>query len=421
MRASIQRQASRTLLLACAAGLFAGPVLAEPIYGLLGTIAVPVNTAVNPSGQFSSYDIGFFDANTQDYYIADRSNAAVNVFSAATNTYVTRIGGFVGAAATTSRSGPDGVLVVNGGGLHQLWAGDGNSTLQGFSIGANHTYTPLPGSPLATGGSLRVDELAYNPTNQRLLVTNNADSPPFSTLVNAATNTLGPRTAFNGVAGVAPPAYNAITGKFYLNVDTATGPGAVSEIDPTTGAVLRTFDLATISGGTVTACGPTGLTTGPGGQMLVGCGVASQSIIIDPTKAGTGANVFVKGITQTSGADQVWYDPTTNRYFLADRSDASGPVLGIIDAATNNFLQNVPTTPGDHSVAVDPVSGEVFVPLGATIGTAVNTICGNGCIGIYGVVGQTQVPEPGSLGLLAGALAGFGGLLRLRGRRTATS
>jgi hypothetical protein len=423
MRAPVQRQASRSLLLACVAGLFAGPALADPIYGLLGTIPVPANTAVNPSGKFSSYDISFFDANTQDYYIADRSNASVDVFSAATNTYVTRIGGFAGAAASTSASGPDGVLVVNGGGLHQLWAGDGNSTLKGFSIAAGHSYTPLPGSPLSTGGALRVDEMAYNPANQRLIVANNADMPPFSTLVNAASNTLGPKTVFNGAGapaadGIEQPAYNAATGKFYVTVDTATGPGAVSEIDPNTGAVLRTFDLAAISGGAVTACGPTGLTAGPGGQMLVGCGVASQSIIIDPTKAGTGTNILVKSIKETSGADQVWYDPTTNRYFLADRNDPSGPVLGIINAATDSFLQNVPTTPGDHSVAVDPVSGKVFVPLGATVGTAVNTVCTDGCIGIYGVVGQTPVPEPGSLGLLASALAGFGGLRRVRSRKT---
>jgi len=58
----------------------------------------------------------------------------------------------------------------------------------------------------------------------------------------------------------------------------------------------------------------------------------------------------------------VWFDPTSDRYFLAARLNPGGPVLGIIDGLTETFLENVGTTPGDHSVAVDPVSGEVFVP-----------------------------------------------------------
>ncbi len=420
MRAPIQRQTLRTLLLACATGLFADPALASPIYGLIGTIPVPADTAVNPSGKFSSYDISFFDANTQNYYVADRSNASVDVFSAATNTFITRVGGFVGVGPTTSVSGPDGVLVVNLPGQHQLWAGDGNSTLKSFNIGPANTYTPaFP--PLNTGGTKRVDEMAFDPSTNHIIVANNADNPPFSTIYNAATGARITRTTFNGVGtpnatgGIEQPTYNATTGKFYISVVqvNGTGPGGVAEVDPNSGAVTRYIDLASFG---ISACGPAGLTTGLGGKLLVGCGDPSQSIILDPTK--TGAATLVATIPQTSGADEVWYDPTTNRYFLADRSDPSGPVLGIIDAVTNSFLQNVPTAPGAHSVAVDPVSGEVFVPLGASAGSANNTICGAGCIGIYGVVGQTAVPEPGSFGLLVSTLAGFAGLLAWRARKT---
>lgn len=429
MRTPIEGPALRTLLLAgtTAAGLFAGPAaVAAPIYGLVGTIAVPADTAVNPSGRFGSYDIGFFDANTQDYYIADRSNAAVDVFSAATNSYVTRVGGFVGlpASGVTSLSGPDGVLTVNLPGQHQLWAGDGNSTLKGYSIGGTNaapTYAQLAFSPLGTGGTRRVDEMAFDPTTKNIVVANNADTPPFTSIYDTATGALVAKTTFNGAngtpnatGGIEQSVYDPTTGKFYLSVvqTNGTGPGGVAEIDPSTGAVTRYVDFASLG---INACGPAGITAGPGGKLLVGCGSPSQSIVLDPTK--TGAATLVATIPQTSGADEVWYDPTTNRYFLADRSDPSGPVLGIIDALTNGFLQNVPTVPGAHSVAVDPVSGEVFVPLGASAGTAVNAVCDAGCIGIYAVVGQTAVPEPGSLGLLAGALAGFAGLLGWRGRR----
>jgi hypothetical protein len=146
---------------------------------------------------------------------------------------------------------------------------------------------------------------------------------------------------------------------------------------------------------------------------MIGCGVASQSILLDPNaNGGTGST---KAFSQVSGEDMVWFDPTTQRYFLAARFNPGGPVLGIIDGLTETFLQNVRTTPNDHSVAVDPVSGEVFVPFGGSFGSAVNTVCPSGCIAVFGV------PESGSLLLLGTGLIAVGSLSwhrRATGRRT---
>ncbi len=105
----------------------------------------------------------------------------------------------------------------------------------------------------------------------------------------------------------------------------------------------------------------------------------------------------------------MWFDPKTGRYFLAARLNPGGPVLGIIDGNSEQWLENIPTTPGDHSVAVDPVSGEVFVPMG---GVAGNGLCPNGCIAVY-----RPVPEPGSLSLMAVSLIGLAGFIRYRRRR----
>ena len=76
---------------------------------------------------------------------------------------------------------------------------------------------------------------------------------------------------------------------------------------------------------------------------------------------------------------------------------------------TDTWLENLPTRPADHSVSVDPVTGEVFVPFG---GIAGNTECPGGCVAVF-----AEVPEPSSLPLLFTAvvgLLGFGAHRRWR-------
>src|SRR5213592_1486670 len=128
-------------------GLGVAPGHAAPVYVLLTTIPVPSNPAGNvQGGAFTGYDIAYFDGNTQLMYLADRSNASVDIFSAQTNSFVGRVGGtgnlFVGiqpkpvnpATINNDISGPDGVVVANFGGAKQLWAGDGPSLLKGFDL-----------------------------------------------------------------------------------------------------------------------------------------------------------------------------------------------------------------------------------------------------------------------------------------------
>ncbi len=410
----------------CAAIFAASPAHAA-LYSLETTIPVPA-APTNATGLFTTYDISFFDANTQLYYLADRSNASVDVFSATTDSFVARLPGYQGIQATTSVSGPDGVLVVNAGGLHQLWAGDGNSTITGYAIGGTNTaptYTKLPGSPISTvlpgqtaAQDKRVDEMAYDPATHTILAANNAATPPFASIINvSATPSLGGQTVFNGTSntpnaagGIEQPVYDPKTGTFFVSIPqigtAATDPGGVSEVNATTGAVIRTISFAALDP-TITSCSPAGLAIEASGNLVVGCGNASQTLVLNPSGNGS----IVAKLPQTSGADEVWCDPTSAKCFLADRSDPSGPVLGIIDANTNTFLQNIPTDVGDHSVAVDPVSGQVFVPSGA------GAACPSGCILVFGPSAVVAAREPATLPILATALLGVFGLVRARSRQ----
>src|SRR5947209_1076834 len=68
------------------ATLGAGVASAQPAnYSLRTLITVPPTAAnVQPGGAFTSFDIGFFDPVSRNYFIADRSNASVDIISGST-------------------------------------------------------------------------------------------------------------------------------------------------------------------------------------------------------------------------------------------------------------------------------------------------------------------------------------------------
>src|SRR5438105_2699906 len=162
--------------------LAAFPAGADPVtYALLTSIPVPSDEAnVQPGGAFTSFDISFFDPVTRNDYVADRSNASVDIFSGSSLTFLGRATGFTGQLATTSVSGADGVLTVTSGGTTTLFAGDGNSTLKVFN--ATNPAAPFLQQSISTGGTTRVDEMAYSPLTKQVLAANNAETPAYGNL-----------------------------------------------------------------------------------------------------------------------------------------------------------------------------------------------------------------------------------------------
>jgi hypothetical protein len=292
-----------------------------------------------------------------------------------------------------------------------------------------------------TCGDMRADEMSYDEKDKVLLVDNGDPGVPFITAIDvshvvnrtgtvsqqhclptipnqpysfanpptcilgqiwfdgAPTNSTGscnvassaPLAGISGVpcihapvapAGLGGSAFNPNTGHF-LSTLPNNGPdpsiGEVEEIDFTAFGTARPVITKTFP---IKNCMPTSIVQGPGNNFLVGCadhdGVAfpPNEYVIDGT-----SGTILATIDKVGGVDEIWFNPGDNRYYLAARDMPGGPVLGVIDAKSNQWLMNAATNSNSHSVAVDPSNNHIFVPMqsGGTCGTQSQ----NGCIAVY--------------------------------------
>jgi hypothetical protein len=318
---------------------------------------------VNSPVGLGTFDISFVDASRGLYVLADRTNASVDFFNSRDDTFMGRVGGFAGAKATSSVSGPNGVTIV---GDKEVWASDGDS-----SVKVIDTATFKVVDRISTGGRFRCDEMAWDSADHVLAVANNADTPPFVTLINTDTHKILKKIVFDGTngtpdatkTGIEQSQWSSRTDLFYVSVPQIfpADPtrGGISVIDPSSMSVRATFPVRN--------CSPAGLAVGPTDEAVIGCSasfggrpnVLTQSLVINIKTGSVDAT-----IPQVGGSDEVWYDPATTHYYLAARRDTdtngkTTPVLGTIDARTNLFDGNVPTSTSAHSVAADPVSHHI--------------------------------------------------------------
>jgi hypothetical protein len=422
---------NRTLL-CTAVGLLAAATLGTNAFAmdreggavrLLTTVPIPGTKANTSGGNMYVFDISFVDQATQTYYVADRSNAVVDVVDTRSNKLISQISAkpaFKGFTGTNATSGPNGVVAA----FPWLFVTDANSRVVSINVSTGNTV-----GDVSTGGApgLRADELAYDANDGLLLVVNNADTPPFATLINVNKTTgaltVGKRitfdTAHTGVDatnGAEQPVWEPVTGKFYLSIP-QTGPNAKD------GAVVRISPAGTVEAKyPVEFCQPAGLTLGANLDLLANCSVVFDTAgnPWDPTQNVTAAPIQVildartgaidKVIPGVGAGDEAWFNKGDGNYYTAASASPLRPtevigatpltaqgaaILGVIDAREQTLKQLVPTfnvpavTTGPllhaastaHSVAASAENNHVFMPIGAN---NVFPNCLTGCIAVYG-------------------------------------
>ncbi len=183
-------------------------------------------------------------------------------------------------------------------------------------------------------------------------------------------------------AGIGGSTFIPATKKFLVTNANSTGNLTVGSLDvvdpfnPGGPAVVNSFPVFN--------CMPSGVVNGPGNEVLVTCAdhdgetFPPNEYIID----GTNGNILAT-IDTVGGVDEAWYNgpPGDNRYYLAARDMPNGPVMGVIDAKSHLWLQNVTTGSNSHSIAVEPSNNHAFVPTQS--GAICGTISGQGCINVY--------------------------------------
>lgn len=332
-----------------------------------------VTTIQIPGNQLASFDISWIDPIGEFYLLADRSNSSLDVISTANNTVLFQVPGFVGFTGDNNTSGPDGVLTVN---HRDAWVGDGDSTVKVIDL-TTHAITDT----ISTGGTKRADELCFDARNRVIMIANDADTPPFVTFISTDPGhaVLGKINYPQATNGLEQCQWSPRTGLIYFavpEVNGNVGHGVIDVIDAKSMSIVNTFPMT---------CEPAGLTLGPDFQALVGCNDTNGIRVINLSD-GSVARIF-----NLNGGDEVWYNPGDDHYFAAVANNTNGgPLLAVIDAEARRLDQSITGGVGDHSVAADPNTNQVYFPRRPV---PTDPACLNGCIDVLGPNGPNNLGQ----------------------------
>ena len=390
-------------------GAAIGTVLTIPLHVARADEKLVLVDKIDVGGNgLGAFDISYIDPKRDLYVLADRTNASVDFVNVSDLTFTGRVDTFTGVVlnangtANNSKSGPDGVVIVS---HKEVWAGDGDSTVKVIDLASRSIVKTIP---TGTPDQLRVDEMAYDPTDHIIAMANNAAQPPFVTMIDTKSHDIIGKIVFDGsngtpnatLTGIEQPQYSGQTGLFYVSVPqivpgtdaASTSRGGVAVIDPIQNKVIATYE--------VDNCSPTGLALGPNNQAMVGCGgafgtapnVITQTALISLTDGHLIKNIPI------GGADEVWYDAGTKHYYIPARNNmnpdgTANPVLGAVDFKSLELDRTVPISTTSHSIAVDPYSHAIFIPTGFVPPNSkpetdpTNPCPKHGCIAVYLPIG----------------------------------
>ncbi|HXQ61101.1 MAG TPA: hypothetical protein VN796_02135, partial [Acidimicrobiales bacterium] len=158
----------------------------------------------------------------------------------------------------------------------------------------------------------------------------------------------------HAVGGLEQSVYDPNDGNFYLNVVQSSPAsdqiGSVDVISPTQKRVIRSF--------AVIGCSANGLALDPtDDEALLGC-ARNGFMIMD---LHTGA--IVHTITGVSGADEVTYDPVSERFFAPSTTTASLKAVLTVISQSGQVLQTVALPPNGFTHSGAAGGGKVFVPV----------------------------------------------------------
>jgi hypothetical protein len=349
------------------------------IVGKTGTPQQQHCLPIDPTSAYGPYPAGVTAATypyqgTAETWVVPATGASFNPPSCIIGQiYYDGAGGLASGGSGSGFGLNAGVSVDNVGGTFPCPDPSNPQTFGGVSGSASASM--IPGVGVTPSGASYTIPCHHGPVVDQALGTFCNQAAPGSTCSGA----ISP-------AGIGAMAWNPNTGHLLLpnsNSIAVTNIGSIDEIDPRVGnntcggpcgpVVVNSFVTPN--------CMPTSIVQGPGNNFLVGCAdhdgeaFPPNEYVIDGT-----AGTILATIWNVGGVDEVWYNPGDNRYYVAARDMPAGAVMGVIDAATNLWLANVPTNTNSHSVAVDPSTNHAFVPMQS--GTICTTQSANGCIGV---------------------------------------
>lgn len=344
------------IIVAVSLGTMAGQVT-TPDAGLILKGIIPVPNWTTSGATAESVDLSSFDPVTQVLYYADHVAHAVLAIDTKTNWVV----GWVPVPNCTVSSCPSGVQVAPN--IRKLIVTDR----------VTHAYIydlNLPGSaPAAVTVPTAIDELDYDPIQRRVYL-GNTTAPYFLTGIDLDGTNANTVVASISIPGAPEQArFNPVDGMVYLTIPSV----GVLKIDPTagsakTGDIVATWPLANCSGN--------GNWIDPlTNTMLVGCNNVAGELVVS-LKDGTVLGQF-PGVNRD---DVVGWNPGVRRWYTGSGSNTNSggcpatnagnvyPVVGVFAPGTAS--NPTPTIVGVEcsgrgasTIAVDPIHGNVFVPM----------------------------------------------------------